>query len=82
MEKIVRCEHCGKEIGRLVKINYPQNSFLWDKIDYDVEKFSNFGGVVSEGYLCRDCLEATIYPDEEELELTAPNFVWAIEQGV
>jgi len=56
-KKIIKCEHCGEEIGRLVKINYPQDSFLWDKIDFDVEEYSNFGGRISDGFLCNDDYE-------------------------
>jgi len=55
MKKIIKCENCGEEIGQLVKINYPADSSLGDKIDYDLREFNNYGGETDEGHLCCCC---------------------------
>jgi len=68
MKEVIRCEHCKEEIGRLVKINYPNDSVLCDKDDYDVEEYSNFGSSGIEGYLCRNCFEDIRYQDDVEDE--------------
>jgi len=65
--KIIKCEHCGEEIGRLVKINYPQDSFLWDKIDFEIEEYNNFGDAVDNGFLCQECsIELKEEEDDED----------------
>jgi hypothetical protein len=61
MRVVVKCDRCKTKIGTLKEIRYPEDSFLWDKIDYDdFQPNEDYGGCSDDEELCCGCYEKCI----------------------